>query len=90
MIVAHRDCGLSQNLEGKLNMKTLVSLLVGGMLLFGAATVGTQAASAQDRDRNNAQNNRRDNDRNKDNNNNRRHRRHHRRHHRHRRNKLSY
>jgi len=71
-------------------MKTLVSLLVGGVLLLGAATVGTQAATVQNRDRNNVQNNKgRDNDRNNK-------RRHHRRHHRHRRHrhhqteKLSY
>ena len=73
--------------EGNLNMKTLVSLLIGGTLLFGSALLGTQAATAQNRDRNNVQNNR-DNNRN-----NRRHRRrHHRRHHRNRRHheKLSY
>ena len=71
-------------------MKTLVSLVVGGLLLFGSMTLGTQTATAQNRDRNNnAQMN------NRDNNNNRRrhHHRHHRKHRRHRHqhaDKLSY
>ena len=75
--------------EGTFNMKTLVSLLLGGLLLFGSVTLGTGTATAQNRDRDkNAQNNNRDN-----NNMRRRHRRHHRRHRRHRHqhvDKLSY
>lgn len=71
-------------------MKTLVSLLVGGVLLFGSMTLGTRSISAHVRqDQKNAQN-RRDNDRN---NNRRRHRRRHHRHRRHYRrhhDKLSY
>ena len=67
-------------------MKKLVSLLVGGVLLVGAAALGAPTANARERqDRNNVQNNRQEN--------NRRHRRHHRRHRRHRRqhhDKLSY
>ena len=89
MLIAQRD-GQLELQEGTFNMKTLVSLLVGGLLLFGSLTLGTQTATAQNRDRDkNAQNNMRDN-----NNNHRRHRRHHhRRHRRHRHqhaDKLSY
>ena len=64
-------------------MKTLVSFLLGAVMLFGAATLGLQsgsasAASAMDKhDQNHSR---------------RHHRRHHRRHrrHQHRMNKLSY
>jgi hypothetical protein len=80
--------------EGDLKMKTLVSLLVGGVLLFGSLALGTQSVSARQPDQNNNAQNRRDRDRNDNNNNRRRHRRrHHRRHRRHRMHhvdKLSY
>src|SRR6185369_6004392 len=52
MTVAHCLCVSFDIFEGTWIMKTLVSLLVGGVLLFSAATFGTQAAAAQDRDRN--------------------------------------
>lgn len=67
-------------------MKKLVSLLVGGVLLVGAAALGAPSAYAREQqDRKNVQNNRHEN--------NRRNGRHHRRHHRHRHqhhDKLSY
>jgi hypothetical protein len=64
--------------EGNWIMKTLVSLLIGGVLLFGAATFGTQAGTANGRDKHDK--------------NYWKHHRHHRRHQRHRRHhdKLSY
>jgi len=59
-------------------MKTLVSLLLGGVMLFGAATLGLQSGSASARDKH-------------DKNWYRHHHRHHRHHrHDHRVNKLSY
>jgi len=59
-------------------MKTLVSLLLGGVMLFGAATLGLQSGSASARDKH-------------DKNWYRHHHRHHRHHrHNHRVNKLSY
>lgn len=72
-------------------MKTLVSFLIGGALLFGSLTLGTQSVSAHARQDQKNEQNRRDNDRN-NNNRRRHHRRHHRRHRRHRRHhdKLSY
>jgi hypothetical protein len=57
-------------------MKKLVSLLVGGVLLFGAATLGAQAGTANGRDKNDKKYWKH-------------HRRHHRRHRRHH-DKLSY
>jgi hypothetical protein len=62
--------------KGKLNMKTVVSFLLGAVMLFGAATLGLQSASANDKDKHDK--------------NYWRHHRHHRRHHRHRKNHLSY
>jgi len=60
-------------------MKTLVSFLLGGVMLFGAATLGLQSGSASAKDRHDQNYWRRH------------HRRHHRRHrHDHRINKLSY
>ena len=56
-------------------MKTVVSFLLGAVVLFGAATFGLQSASANAKDRHDA--------------NYWRHHRHH-RHHRHRGNHLSY
>ncbi len=59
-------------------MKTLVSLLLGGVMLFGAATLGLQSGSASAKDKH-------------DKNWYRHHHRHHRHHrHNHRVNKLSY
>jgi hypothetical protein len=66
-------------------MKTLVSFLLGGVMLFGAATLGLQSASvsAQNKDDKNYKH---------DKHYRKHHRRHHRRHrrHEHRMNKLSY
>jgi hypothetical protein len=58
-------------------MKTLVSLLLGAVVLFGASTLGLQSASANAKDRH-------------DRNNWKMHHRRHHRHHRHLRNKLSH
>lgn len=59
-------------------MKKLVSLLVGGVLLFGAATLGTQAGTANGKDKHDKKYWKH-------------HRRHHRRHRRHmHHDKLSY
>jgi hypothetical protein len=78
MLVA--DCeaaGMSS--KGILIMKTLVSFLLGAVMLFGAATLGLQSASVSAKDRH---------DKNWYKHH---HRRHHRRHrHEHRVNKLSY
>jgi hypothetical protein len=64
--------------KGIWTMKTLVSLLLGGVMLFGAATLGLQSGSASAKDKH-------------DQNWYRHHHRHHRRHrHNHRVNKLSY
>jgi hypothetical protein len=63
------------SLKGKLNMKTLVSSLLGVVMLFGAATLGLQSGSANAKERH-------------DKNYWKHHHRHH--HHRHYRNKLSY
>ena len=57
-------------------MKTVVSFLLGAVMLFGAATLGLPSASASAKDKH---------DKNYS-----RHHRHHRRHHRHRQNHLSY
>jgi hypothetical protein len=64
-------------LERKIIMKTVVSFLLGAVMLFGAATLGLPSASANAKDRH-------------DKNYSRHHRRHHRRHYRHRKNHLSY
>src|SRR5262249_10068554 len=69
----------SMSLKGTLNMKTLVSFLLGTAMLFGAATFGLQSGSANARDRHDR----------KWRNERMRHHRHH-RHRRHYRNKLSY
>jgi hypothetical protein len=61
--------------KGKLNMKTLVSSLLGLVVLFGAATFGLQSGSASAAAKHDKKYYK--------------HHRHH-RHHRHRRNKLSY
>jgi len=64
--------------KGKIDyMKTVVSFLLGAVMLFGAATLGLPSASANAKDRH-------------DKNYSRHHRRHHRRHYRHRKNHLSY
>jgi len=55
-------------------MKTVVSFLLGAVMLFGAGTLGLQSATANARDKHDQ--------------NYRRHHRHHRRHHRHRKNHL--
>lgn len=73
-------------------MKRLISLLLGGVLLLGAATFGLQAGVAKASQRDDNARQRRDKDHDKDHWNNKQ--RHHRRHHRHRRyrrlSKLSY
>jgi hypothetical protein len=69
-------CGFKV-LERKISMKTVVSFLLGAVMLFGAATLGLPSASANAKDRH-------------DKNYSRHHRRHHRRHRRHRTNHLSY
>jgi hypothetical protein len=68
--------------KGTLIMKTLVSFLLGAVMLFGAATLGLQSGSASARDK----------DKHDKNYWRHHHRRHHRRHnrHNHRVNKLSY
>ena len=77
MLVA--DCEGHLDLRKDLNMKTLVSFLLGAVMLFGAATLGLQSASVSAKDRH-------DKNWNKQH-----HHRHHRRHgHNHRVNKLSY
>jgi len=62
--------------KGKLIMKTVVSFLLGAVMLLGAATLGLPSASASAKDKH---------DKNYS-----RHHRHHRRHQRHRKNHLSY
>jgi len=37
--------------KGKLNMKTVVSFLLGAVMLFGAATLGLQSGSASAKDK---------------------------------------
>jgi hypothetical protein len=61
--------------KGKLIMKTVVSFLLGAVMLFGAATLGLQSATANAKDRHDQKY--------------WRHHRHH-RHYRHRKNHLSY
>ena len=75
MIVAKRKCRSDDYLKGKLIMKKLVSFLLGAMVLFGAASLGLQSATANAKERHDK--------------NYQRHHKHH-RHHRHHKNKLSY
>jgi len=72
-------CGELRFSKGTFTMKTLVSFLLGAVMLFGGATLGLQSGSASAKDKH-------------DNNYRKHHRRHHRRHrrHAHRMNKLSY
>jgi hypothetical protein len=65
--------------KGTLIMKTLVSFLLGAVMLFGAATLGLQSASANAKDRHDKNWSKRHH-----------HRRHRRHRHNHRVNKLSY
>jgi hypothetical protein len=76
MTVAKCDRGFGRFWKGKLNMKTVVSFLLGAVVLFGAATLGLQSASANAKDKH-------------DKNYWRHHHKHH-RHYRHRKNHLSY
>lgn len=62
--------------KGKLIMKTVVSFVLGAVMLFGAATLGLPSGSASAKDKHDK--------------NYWKHHRHHRRHHRHRKNHLSY
>jgi hypothetical protein len=63
--------------EKELNMKTVVSFLLGAVMLFGAATLGLQSSTANANDKH-------------DKNYWKHHHRKHHRHHRHRTNQLSY
>ena len=76
MLVA--NCEATWMFERTLNMKILVSFLLGAVMLFGAATLGLQSGSVSAKERH-------------DKNWYKHHHRHHRRHkHNHRVNKLSY
>lgn len=76
MVVANCIREFGSHGKGKLNMKKVVSFVLGAVVLFGAATLGLQSATANARDKH-------DKDYWKH------HHRHH-RHHRHRKNHLSY
>jgi len=51
MTVATRTCKFGVFGKGKSIMKKLVSLALGAVVLFGAATVGLQSATANPRDK---------------------------------------
>jgi hypothetical protein len=77
MHVAKRPPGLSMFRERKMTMKTVVSFVLGAVMLFGAATLGLQSASVSAKDKHD-----------KNYWKHHQHRRH--RHHKHRKNHLSY
>lgn len=77
MVVAKGECEFWRSGKGKLIMKTVVSFLLGAVMLFGAATLGLQSATANAKDRH-------------DKNYWKQHHHRHHRHHRHRKNHLSY
>jgi len=81
MSVAKCRRGLSMFSERKIDMKTVVSFVLGAVMLFGAATLGLQSGSVS------AQNKQ---DKNYKHDKNYRRHHHHHRHHKHHKNHLSY